>query len=68
MSEQTRDVGPSATDDGHQSDTGTVTCAVCETTIDEYEWHPIRGRRSEDEDFTLHSFCSDECVRVWEER
>lgn len=49
-----------------QDDAETETCATCGAPIDEYEWHPIRGRRDDDGEFALYPFCSDGCVESWD--
>jgi|GEM_PF-2498433 len=50
-----------ATTDGKPQDR----CSVCGEAIDTTEWHPIRGR-TEDGNFRIYQFCSDDCFEQWE--
>lgn len=67
MSEQSQQTETGAAGTGPESGTIGKTCANCGASIDEYDWHPIRGREDDDGEFDLFSFCSEECVAAWEQ-
>lgn len=66
MSEQSQETDTSTPGIGATSGTVGEACANCDTPVDEYEWHPIRGREADDGEFRLYSFCSEECAGAWE--
>jgi hypothetical protein len=51
----------STANDGHPNER----CSVCGASIDTSEWYPIRGR-TDDGNFRLYTFCSEECFETWE--
>ncbi|WP_123537250.1 DUF7576 family protein [Halosimplex salinum] len=54
--------GPESTATGGQPN---EQCSVCEHAIETTEWYPIRGQ-VEDVNFSLYTFCSEECLETWE--